>query len=537
NVAIHLLAGLVLFGLVRRTLLKVQNSRFNVQGSATGVAFCVALLWTVHPLQTEAVTYVIQRAESLMGLFYLLTLYCFARFASEAGGGRQKAEGGNDLASGTRPLISGLWLLASVFCCLLGMASKEVMVSAPLMVFLYDRTFVAGTFRGAWKERPRFYLALASTWLLLGYLVFSTGGNRSGTVGFNVGVAWWAYWLTQFQAIVRYLWLTVWPHPLIFEYGTFWVKRAGEVVPHAVIVAGLLVATVVALKRRPALGFLGAWFFVVLAPSSLAPGTTQMIVEHRMYLSLAAAVTLVVLGLYRLLKKRSRLVFVALAFGCGFLTERRNEDYSSAVAIWKDTVEKRPGNSTAHNCLGEALAQLGRTAEAIDEYREALRLYPDYAEVHSNLGNALIQTGEVTEAVGHYREALRLEPKNIEVHTNLGNVLAQQGRLPEAIDEYRETLRLQPGMTEAHYNLGNALAQLGRMEEAVNEYREALRHQPDYVVARYNLANALFQLGRLEEAAGQYQEVLQIQPENAAAHNNLGNVLFQRGQLSEAVNQ
>ncbi|MGA3007651.1 MAG: hypothetical protein ABSE59_07150, partial [Opitutaceae bacterium] len=168
NLLIHALAGLTLFGIVRRTLLEpptptsdhsiVQQPIFRKD--ATWLALAVAVIWMVHPLQTEAVTYISQRAESLMGLFYLLTLYCFVRSAerrsreprvqsqepdpSVAGIGSQRSTLSSRLgssASGICPLSSALWLLASVVSCLLGMMSKEVIVTAPVMVFLYDRTF------------------------------------------------------------------------------------------------------------------------------------------------------------------------------------------------------------------------------------------------------------------------------------------------------------------------------------------------------------------------------------------------------------
>jgi hypothetical protein len=264
NLLIHLAAGLALFGVVRRTLAKLG------QTSSVLPAAAAALLWTVHPLQTESVTYVVQRAESLMGLCYLLTIYCFIRSVDGPSG------------------RSWCWLAWAA--CLGGMASKEVMVSAPLMVWLYDRTFVAGSFRAAWLARKRFYAALASTWLLLGICVASTGGNRGGTVGLDVGVQGWSYGLTQFRAAAHYLRLAVWPQPLVFEYGTFWESGWQAVLPSAALVLALLLGTVVALVRSPVLGFAGAWFFVMLAPTSLVPGTTQMIVEHRMYLSLAAVV-------------------------------------------------------------------------------------------------------------------------------------------------------------------------------------------------------------------------------------------------------
>ena len=274
NLIFHLLAGLALFGIVRRTLERGARG-----GSPALLGLGVALLWTVHPLQTEAVTYVVQRAESLMGLFYLLTLYGFVRATAEPS---------------RRPL---LWFGLSWLACLFGMATKEVMITAPVMVFFFDRTFVAGSFAAAWRRRRSYYLALAATWLLPIALVASTGGNRSGSVGFGAGVSWGAYVLTQFQAIVTYLRLAFWPHPLVFEYGTFWVSF-GRMAPCGIVVGLLAAATIWALVRRPALGFLGFWFFGILAPTSLAPGTTQMIVEHRMYLPLAALAVLFVLAVH-----------------------------------------------------------------------------------------------------------------------------------------------------------------------------------------------------------------------------------------------
>lgn len=110
------------------------------------------------------------------------------------------------------------------------MATKEEVVSAPLMVLLYDRTFVASSVREAWRQRWRLYLGLGATWILLGWLVVNAG-SRGGTAGFGAGLAWPAYALTQFGAIIRYLQLAVWPHPLVLDYGAPVVTRVGEVAP------------------------------------------------------------------------------------------------------------------------------------------------------------------------------------------------------------------------------------------------------------------------------------------------------------------
>jgi tetratricopeptide (TPR) repeat protein len=471
NLLIHIAAGLVLFGLVRRTL---QRIGWKGEGEA---ALGIALLWTLHPLQTESVTYVIQRAESLMGLFYLLTLYCFAR--------------GLD-----RPA----WLPLSFLCCLLGMATKEVMVTAPVMVLMYDRTFFAGSFRAAWRQRRRFYGALAATWLLLAFLLIQTGGNRGGTIGWAVGIPWWQYALTQFQAVAHYLWLSVWPHPLVLDYGAAWARGPADVLPYVPLVVALVGGTAYALWRHPRMGFLGFWFLAILAPSSsIIPGIRQTLAEHRMYLPLAAVLVAIVLAGQRLAARLAgrRGYFLAgigalaLSAAAGAATWRRNRDYRSPLAIWSDTVARRPANPYARYNLGVALAGAGRESEAVAQYRAALQLQPGLAEGHETLAVALADGGQVREAMAEYGRALQLEPANPDFEFNLANALAQTGDLPAAIGHFQRALSLRPNFPEACLNLGNALLQSGRPEEAARQYRTALRLRPAYADAQNNLAVAL----------------------------------------------
>jgi tetratricopeptide (TPR) repeat protein len=421
------------------------------------------------------------------------------------------------------------------------MATKEVMVTAPLIVLLYDRTFVAGSFREAWRRRGGLHVALAATWLPLAGLVASAGWDRNGTSGLNAGITPWAYWLTQFEAVTRYLWLSVWPHPLVFEYGTFWVNRSTDVALYALVVVVLAVAVLVALWRRPALGFLGAWFFVILAPTSVIPGRIQMIVEHRMYLSLAAVMTLAAMGIRAAARRQSWVVFAALALGLGMLTARRNEVYRSELTLWGDTVAKRPNNERAHNNLGNIWLKVpGRLNDAAVEFEEALRLKPDFAEAHNNLGHAWSQMpGRLNDAITQYQEALRLKPDYAEAHNNLGNIWAQMpGRLNDAIAEFEEALRLQPDFAAAHNDLGGAWSKMtGRLNDAIAEFKEALRLKPDFAEAHYNLGNAWSHMpGRLNDAIAEFEEALRLQPDYAGAHNNLGNVWAQMpGRLNDAV--
>jgi tetratricopeptide (TPR) repeat protein len=538
NLTIHLLAGLTLFGIARRTLIRMHLGHAPPSGATTSprsdlTACAIALLWTVHPLQTEAVTYVVQRAESLMGLFYLLTLYLFIR-------------GVDSPASGA---TSRVWLGCAWTCCLLGMATKEVMVSAPLLVLLYDRAFLAGTIREALRRRWRIYVALTATWLLLGYLVISGGGDRNGSMGIGAGISFPEYLPTQFEAIAHYLRLAIWPSSLIFEYGPLKTSYVAAL-PFATVVTLLATLAVCAFWRWPKWGFLGAWFFAILAPTSLVPGATQMIVEHRMYLPLAAVLAAVACGLDALVA-RTRAprsvdtvlrisIFGIAAVGCIVVSRRRNNDYASGLTLWRDTVTKRPNNAFAWNNFALELTTIPeRLPEAIAGFQEALHINPRYPEAHYNLALVLARTpGHLAEAIEHYEKAAQEKPFDADVRNNLGNALARiPSRLPEAIAEYRTALEIRPNYAEAHNNLANALVRSsGGLGEALAHYQLALQLQPDYAQAHYNLANTLADIpGRLPEAAAHYEAAIRFNPAYALAHNNLAAVDVKLGLFDEAI--
>jgi tetratricopeptide (TPR) repeat protein len=514
NLALHALAALVLFALVRRTLCGAraagaERGLVPVGGhAATLAAFCAALAWSLHPLQTAAVSYVSQRSEVLMAVFYLATLYGFARGAraqDAARAARTEAKG--------NPRAGAGWLVFSIVACAAGMATKEVMVSAPLLVLLYDRTFGAGTFRAALRRRWPVHLALAATWLLLGWLMWTARG-RAGTAGFGLGISPWHYALTQCQAIVHYLRLALWPDALVFDYGgTVLVRDWTAVWPQGIFLLALLGLTLAALVRRPAAGFCGAFFFAVLAPTSSFVPVADTMFEHRMYLPLAA------LGV------------AALALGA--LTVARNAVFRSELALWRDVAAKRPASVRAHYTLGSVLAGEGRLEEAIACYERALALDPRAAQAHNNLANVFVKLGRLDEAVAHYLAALQAQP-SAEAHNNLGNVLFRLGRGAEARAQFEAALARRPAFAEPHNNLGNLCAQAGDFAGAERHYTAALRSRPDLADAHANLANVLAQTGRAEAALAHYEAALRLRPEFLAARMNFATALTELRRWDEA---
>lgn len=520
NVALHTLVGLLLYAFMRRTL-NLGATPARLREHASLLAGLTAAIWLVHPLLTESVTCVVQRNELLIACFLLLMLHSLARAAGSLG--------------------AWPWLLISVVCCGLGMASKEVMVGAPIIAFFYDRAFLTGSFAETWRRRRTYYLGTVSTWLLLAWLVLHAE-RRSGTAGFGLSIGPWEYLLTQCRALVLYLKLAVYPHPLVADYGSPTVHHLVDVWPHALFLVLLVALTVWALRRHPRAGWLGLCFFTLLAPSSsIVPLVTQTIAEHRMYLPLAVLVAGSLLLLFRFGGHRATWAAAVTIPVFAALSIQRNRDYQSSLALWSDTVAKAPGNPRAHNNLGSALVELGRLDEAIAAFRTALRLQPDHLESLNNLGNALLllRPPQVDEALRAYEAALAADPSYATAHSNFGNALISlPGRLDDAIAHLQTALRLRPVYPEAHFNLG--LAYLRRPDGAplaLAEFEAALRDDPDSADAHYQRATLLLrEPARRNEAIAGFETALRLRPAFPQAHHNLATALAQDpARLGEAI--
>ena len=528
NLAIHLLNGLLLLAILCRTFCSsALRSQFG--NAALGLALAIAILWVLHPLQTESVTYIVQRAESLGALFYLLTLYAVIR-------GSQS----------TRPFF---WHALAVIACFLGVATKETVVTAPLVVLLYDRTFLAGSFHEALRRRWGLYAGLLASWALLIWLVWSTGllEHREEAGALDA----WSYAQSQPGVVLHYVRLSLWPHPLCLDYDWPAARTIDAVLPGLLVVGILASATLWGMIRRHPWAFLGAWFLVILSPSSSVAPLGQLAFEHRMYLPLAAVLTTFVLVAYRagqsaisrgwmptrVARAVSACLVVAVGTAWGLLTVERNRVYSSDLSLWQDTVTKAPHNPRAHNSLGLLLAKSGRLAEAIEHYQESIRLKPQDALTHNNLGVALADSKRPLEAIEQFREAVRLNPRDADAHCNWGDALQSEGRLPEAIEHYDEAIRIKPDSGPAHYNLGNALSAIGRQSEAIGQYEQALKADPDQGEVHNNLAMALAQTGRIPEAIEHFEEAIHLNPQLAGARYNLALALLRGGRIPEALEQ
>ena len=538
NMMIHILAGLVLFGLVRRTLLLPKFvDRFK--GNAHCLAFVVALLWLLHPLNTQSVSYLIQRGESLMGLCYLFTLYSFLRYA--AGNGKH-------------------WAIAAVVSCWIGMGSKEVMATAPLVVLLFDAVFIAKSWREPLTKRWVVYLGLFSAWVPLVFILTAIAGTGpEASAGFALEekmLSRWTYLLSQPQIIVEvYLRKALWPNPLVLDYG--WVPAIPEDTPaeyvtglfmrnvfwQGTLLSALFLASLWGTFRRRPLGFLGLSFFLILAPTSSFMPIADLVFEHRMYLSLISVISILVFGFYSLINwlfrerpfqdkqgriflfyllggygllgyliRNKNLLFmmyiVSITLFFGLLTFARNFDYRNRVAIWDSVVVARPENPRGWYNLGSALKDAGDTEQAMQCYAKALELRPNNADAHYGIGVLLLEANQLPEAIDYLKAAVELNPDDPAGHAHLGKAYLYATQFPQAESSLQEAIRLGPDYARAHEYLGLLYVVRNAPDAAIDSFRRAIDADPRLFSAYQNLAAALLQSGQADQAVAVIEDVI-----------------------------
>jgi len=568
NMLLHTLSATLLWGIVRRTLcLPFFSGRFD--RVAFPLAFLVALLWALHPLQTEAVQYVSQRTELMMGWCYLAVMYASLRYITATVSGQRN-----------------LWLALATMASLAGMACKEVMVSAPAMVLLYDRTFLSGSFLRAVRKSWPLYVGLLLGWGLL--LALNLGGPRSASAGFHLEVPAYAWWMMQSKVLWLYLKLTVWPWPLVIHYEFPYLETLAVAWPWVLGVAGLVVATILLVWRRTAAGFLSVWMFAILSPTLVVPIVTEIAVERRMYLPLIAPIVLFVVGGYALLDLGARKIAhqanalkrwpiagtaaAALTIAAIFsaLDVRRLAAYDDALTLWGDAFSHQPDNYfvqvnlgvellnsghpeeaiphledalklnqidayKVHADLGSALLRAKRPAEARKHLEEALRLKPEFAEAQGNYGHLLLHHGSLTEAIPRLQEALRLRPDVLAVRQDLGIAMINSGRSAEAVELLEPVVRLKPDSAEAHRDLGLALGNLGRLPEAIEQFEAALRLKLDTAQLHQFLGVALLNTGHTQSGIEHFERALELEPNSADSHHYLGIAHFNAGRMQQSI--
>jgi protein O-mannosyl-transferase len=524
NVLLHALAVLLLL-LVLRTM----------TGALWRSAF-VAALFAIHPLRAESVVWISERKDVLSGVFFLLGLWAYSRYAK-------------------KPPALGRYLLV-VLALVLGLLSKAMLVTFPFVLLLLDywplKRFAFAPINGAGQIEERTVakmsrLILEKLPLVLLAIAASVATILAQEPALKAAQDLPLSWRVE-NALLNiwvYLRQMVWPSHLAVFYphprGTIplWLVSASAVALLA------LTATVVSVRKRyPYLVTGWFWYLGMLVPVlGLVQVGWQAHADRYTYLPQIGIYLMISWGVADLTAgwRRRQLILGAAATlliaGLMMLAARQVEHWSSSVKLWQHTLAVTTGNDVAERGLGTALIKLGQVDEAIAHDRAALRIRPGDTNGLTNLANALLKKGDLAEAIEHFREAVRLRPNDNMVRRNLGKALFRNGAIDQSIAEFREALRIGPTDSDAAYSLGNALLRNGEAGAAIPYFRKAIELKPNDVAAHYNLAIALQRDNQFDAAIAEFRETLRLDPRKVDAHNNLAITFLKNGLAEEAISE
>ncbi|MCE5248659.1 tetratricopeptide repeat protein [bacterium] len=533
NMAIHLGASWCVWWLVMLILSSPGMASTAISKHKHIAALGCALLFVSHPLQTQAVTYIVQRFASLAALFYLASLCLYLRARMTA-----------------RKSVSLMLFGGSIAAGLLGMFTKEIVFTLPFAVILFELIFIrAGSLKELLKKKstliflvlPLFFLLIIPAIIWSGWsipkLFWPVESDRYSDPLLISST----YLFTQFRVLPAYIGLLFFPlrqnldHDFPASHGFFEFYTAAGFL----FLLALFITAIVILPKRKleAVGIL--WFFLTLSVESTIIPLRNVMFEHRLYLPMFGFSLFLVSTLYDLLwEKHARaaiIIFLAIITGCSFLTYERNKVWKTDLSLWTDTVRKSPNKARPHNNLGNALLREEKTREAIAEYKKSLEANPGYVLALNNLGNALSLEKDYDQALEYYAKALSINPGDSEVYMNMGTTFYQEGRYEEALKAFQAVITINPASAKAHVGIGDVLYQEDKYDEALKEYRRALEFEQGDCELYNKIGSALFRLERFDEAFREYERARNINPRFTKTYNNMGIIFYRQGKYAEAV--
>lgn len=473
NLIVHLACAILVWWLVYLTV------GWNL------FAFFCALIFVAHPLQTQAVSYIIQRSTSLATFFYLgcLGLYVKARVLQE----EKKSA-----------LSIKFFYSCSFIAGLLAMFSKEMASTLPLIILLYEFTFLKTKKTINWKTVfPFLLLPLAiplTMWLSRSVNFLELRRITS----LPAGISPTQYLLTQFRVILTYFRLLIIPLNQNLDYDYPLAKSAFTLQIFTSLLVLILILFLAArlFSKAKLISFGIFWFFITLIPESSIFPIQDVIVEHRLYLPMVGFSFFLVAGIFYILGarhiKKAVILLLIIVAGYSFLTYQRNLVWKDEFTLWNDVVNKSKNKARSYCNRGIAYFRQGDYARAITDFNQAVSLNPDYAQVYLNRGITYFASGDYAQAISDYNSALKLKPDYADAYTLRGLLYTSQGNYDQAISDYNQAIKINPNTVKAYLNRGIVYGQKGNFNQAVLDYTQAINLKPDYADAYYNRAVTYF---------------------------------------------
>ncbi|MGD8962175.1 MAG: tetratricopeptide repeat protein [Desulfobacterales bacterium] len=549
NIVIHLITGLLLYLLAKTTLqLRWEWDRgaSNLKIPGTGpvtahgwgsldpswVSFWTAALWLVHPVQTQSVTYIVQRMNSMAAMFCVLSLLLYAR-----GRISQKRRANESERSPVQPY---LWFAGSLLGGLLALGTKEIAATLPFFILLYEWYFFQDLSR-SWLKRYWIWVVVISIVFVLVVVLYLSGHPWDKILAGYAGRDFTPLQrvLTEFRVVIFYLSLLIWPHPSRlnlehdFALSTSLFDPVTTVLSLGVLV-GLLVLAIALAPRQRILSFCLLWFLGNLVIESSVIGL-ELVFEHRLYMPSMFMILAAVMLFCRHIRSRrlQAILLGVVVMVSAWGTFERNKVWQDEVTFYSDCVKKTPNKARAHDGLGIALFKQGRVEEAIARFNESLRLDPGFAPAHNNLGVALIRQEKFYQALYHFQEAVRLLPGYVDAFNNL-NKLENNLQIDAHIDEIESQLITHPSDSLIHCELANLYLRRDRLDEARVHYQKSLELDPGHYRALDGLAAVNALTGKYDEAISLFQKAIARQPENPDAYFYVACVYAKQGKKSLA---
>lgn len=554
NLIIHIFCGILVYFLVLQTVKtpyfkKVSVISVSEQTHKTDtdtesadyslLALFSALLFVSHPLQTQAVTYIIQRFTSLSTMFYLLSVLMYI----------------NGRLAGLKQPMSFLYYSLSIISAILAMKTKEIAFTIPVSIIIYDFFF----FKTSLKKRILFILPLMLTIVIVPLGVFYHGQSLKelfmAMLSFKkqTDMIRTEYLFTQFSVITTYIRLIFFPVNQSLDYSltTYRSFFSTPIFLSFIFLSSIILTSFYLLYysskrgvpnvRLISFGIL--WFFVTIAPQSSIIPIVDVIFEHRVYLSSVGAFIAITftagIGLNRLRTKwhlSDSLVVGVAASIIAILTVTtfiRNTVWESEIRLWEDVVEKFSNNARALNNLSAAYIDAGRYEDAIKASKKVLALLPNNENAYNNIGYAYFKVGKLNEAKDALSKAIENKPDFARAYSNIVVVYMLLNDYKKALEAVKEEIKLNP-ISPAYNNLSVIYQQLGRYPEALQAATEAVKLDDSNFIAFNNLGKSYFKMDMINEAINAFGKALEIKPDYLEASYNLGIAMSRRNE-SETV--
>jgi tetratricopeptide (TPR) repeat protein len=570
NLLIHIFNGILVYILVLLAFSTPFLESSRLKGSVKYIALFSGLFFVSHPVQTQAVTYVVQRIASLAAFFYLLSIVAYAVSRLEP-----------------QSVLRYLFYSMSIISAVLAMKTKEISFTLPVVIAAFELLF----FKGPVKRRIMYLIPLFLAMFIIPFTLIEVNMSLDKMLHdfgwatrLDTDMSRLDYLFTQLRVHVTYLRLLFLPvnQNIDYDYPVF---RSLFNMPTIFSLSFLLSVLGMgvylffrsrasdSVLRLTAFGIF--WVFITLSVESSIIPILDVSFEHRVYLPSIGAFCALTTGAFLLAERFRRrkiktvvsLFLIAITLMFTYLAYARNAVWRSEILLWEDAVIKSPGKARVHYNLALAYHEKDLQDKAVKHYRHATELKPDYAGAYYNMGNIYFDKGIYEQAIEHYRmtaflkrslsshytladvylsvgkvdEAIetfhmiiKLDPENPRVYNDIGVAFASKGLTGKAIEHFGSAIKLDPGYVDAHNNIGIAYLSEGFVDKAVSHFSTAVRLRPEVVSAYLNLGKAYYLNGMIDEAIEQNRMVVGLEPDNVRAHSNLTVLYREKGFLDKA---